>query len=395
MIVRVAAVTLLCGSLIAMQKPAKQIVNAIPPPVGPYSPAVIAGGLIYVSGTLAQDASGAVVGKGDVAAQTRRVIERMREVLVSAGSSLEQVVSVTVYLRSAGDFPAMNDAYRTFWPSAPPTRTTVVTDLVLPDALIEMSMIAVPNGAGRMVIHPEGWQKSPNPYSYGIKTGDTLFMSGLISRNGRDNTFVPGDITAQTRVVLDNAGEILKAAGMSHANVVSARVFLPDASVFQQMNGTYRTYFPSAPPARATVKAGLTSTQYVVEITMIASSAPRTVVSDGGPVNPNTSISPAISAGGRVYLSGVLGNTADNRGDTAAQTRETLARIRRTLQAAGCTPADVVDGIVYLTDMTKFAAMNDAYRAFFERSFPARSTVGVGLVAPDGLVEIMLTAVKP
>jgi len=393
MMTRVAAVTLLSCALFAMQKPTKQIVNTGPPPVGPYSAAIAAGGLIYISGTLAQDAGGGLVGKGDVAAQTRRVIERMREVLVSAGSSLEQVVSVTVYLKSASDFPAMNDAYRTYWPSAPPTRTTVITDLVLPDALIEMSMIAVPNGAGRMVIHPEGWQKAPNPYSYGIKTGDTLFMSGLISRNGRDNTVVTGDITAQTRVVLDNAGDILKAAGMTHANVVSARVFLPDASVFQQMNDTYRTYFPSEPPARATVKAGLTSNQYVVEITMIASSSPRHPVSDGGTPNPN--LSAAITAGNRVYLSGVLGNTADNRGDTTAQTRETLARIRRTLQAAGCTPADVVDGLVYLTDLKNFAAMNDAYRAFFERSFPARATVGVGLVAPDGLVEIMFTAVKP
>ena len=54
-----------------------------------------------------------------------------------------------------------------------------------------------------------------------------------------------------------------------------------------------------------------------------------------------------------------------------------------------------MDGIVYLTDLKSFAAMNDAYRVFFERSFPARATVGVGLVAPDGLVEIMFTAVKP
>src|SRR5262245_17659828 len=328
MMLRVAAVTLLCCSIIAMQKPTKQIVNAGPSPVGPYSPAVAARGLIYVSGALAQDASGAVIGKGDVAAQTRRVIERMREVLVSAGSSLEQVVSVTVYLKSAADFQMMNDAYRSFWPYAPPTRTTVITDLVLPDALVEMSMIAVPNGVGRMVIHPTGWRTAPNPYSYGIKSGDTLFMSGLISRNGRDNTIVPGDITAQTRVVLDNAGEILKTAGMTHTNVVSARVFLPDAAVFQQMNEAYRTYFPSEPPARATVKAGLTSNQYVIEITMIASSAPRRPVNDGGTPNPN--LSAAIIAGNRVYVSGVLGNTADNRGDAAAQTRETLTRIRRT-----------------------------------------------------------------
>jgi len=387
--------TFVCALIVvAMQMPAKQIVNAGPAPVGPYSPAVKAGSLIYLSGTLAQDAAGAIVGKGDIAAQTRRVIERMHEILTLSGSSLEQVVAVTVYLRNAGDFAAMNDAYKAHWPLNPPTRTTVIANLVLPDALVEMSMIAVPLGAERTVIHPAGWMRSPNPYSYAIRSGEMLFLSGLVSRNGRDNSVVTGDITKQTRVVMDNAGELLEAAGMTHANVVSARVFLPDASVFQQMNEAYRSYFSSAPPpARATVKVGLAGSQYAVEITMVASSAPREAIGAGRPANPN--LSPAIRAGRMVYVSGMLGNTPETKSDTAAQTRETLARIGTTLAAAGCSPSDVVDGLVYLTDIRDFAAMNEQYRGFFGRDFPARTTVQAGLVAPDGLVEIMLTAVTP
>ena len=384
---------LVCAlTIVAMQTSTKEIVNAGPAPVGPYSPAVKAGGFIYVSGTLAQDAGGAIVGKGDIGVQTTRVVERLREILQAAGSSLEQVVAVTVYLRSASDFAAMNGVYKQFWLSNPPTRTTVVTDLVLPDALVEMSMIAVPKGGERIVIHPEGWMKSPNPYSYAIKTGETVFLSGLVSRNGRDNSVVPGDVGTQTRTIMDNAGELLKAAGMSHANVVSSRVYLPDAATFQQMNEAYRAYFPSALPARATVGAGLAGSQYNVEITMIASSARREAISDGRAANPN--LSAVIRAGQHVYLSGVLGDTAETKGDAAAQTRETLARIRRALDAAGCTPDHVVDGLVYLADLKDYAAMNDAYRAFFERSFPARATVQTRLVPPDALVEIMLTAVK-
>ena len=377
-------------SALLAQAPAKEIVMSGPAPVGPYSPAVKAGGLIYVSGTLAQDAAGAVVGKGDIGAQTRRVIERMRDVLTSAGSSLDQVVSVTVFLKSQSDFAAMNDAYRGYWTKDPPTRTTVVSELVLPDALVEMSMIAVPNGAERVVIHPESWIKSPNPYSYAIRTGDTLFMAGLVSRNGRDNTVVGGDVGAQTKVVLDNAGELLKAAGMSHANVVSSKVYMPDVGPFQQMNEVYRRYFGTAPPARATVKAALAGPQYNVEITLIASSAKKEVIADGRPVNPN--LSAAIRAGNRVYVSGMLGNTAETKGNTVAQTKETLARIGRALEAGGCSPADVVDAVVYVTDVSNFASMNEAYRPFFERNFPARTTIGAGLVAADGLVEIMVTA---
>jgi enamine deaminase RidA (YjgF/YER057c/UK114 family) len=91
----------------------------------------------------------------------------------------------------------------------------------------------------------------------------------------------------------------------------------------------------------------------------------------------------------------MLGNTPETRGDTTAQTRETLARIDAALKAAGCSPADVVDSLVYLTDIRNFAAMNEAYRPFFQKDFPARATVQSGLVAPDGLVEIMMTAVRP
>jgi 2-iminobutanoate/2-iminopropanoate deaminase len=316
----------------------------------------------------------------------------MQEVLQAAGTSIDRAVSVTVYLKSAADFPVMNDVYRTFWPKDPPTRTTIVADFVLPDALVEMSMIAVPPGAERTIVHPPGWLASPNPYSYAIRSGDTLFLSGLVSRNGRDNTPAPGDIRAQTATVIRNAREILEAAGLTFDHVVSSRVYLTDSAHFAAMNDIYRGAFRSAPPARATVVAGMAGPQYVVEITMIASTAPKEAVGTTAAALP---LSAAIRAGGRLYLSGVLGNTAETRGDAAAQTREILARIRKTLDAAGAAPAQVVDALVYLKHAGDFAAMNAEYRAFFGKDFPARATVVTPLVAGDGLVEIMFTAATP
>ena len=303
---------LLLPAIMSMQTPSKEIVTAGPAPVGPYSPAVKAGGLIYVSGTLAQDAAGAIVGKGDVGAQTRRVLERMREILAASGSSLEQVVSATVFITQQSDFAAMNDAYRGFWTADPPVRTTIVSDLVLPDALVEISMIAVPKGGERVVVHPAGWAKSPNPYSYAIRTGDTLFLAGLVSRNGRDNSVVPGDVTAQTTTVLDNAGELLKAAGMSYANVVSAKVYLPDLAGFQQMNAVYRKYLLGGAAGARDRAGGAGGPADNVEITLVASASARDVVADGRPVNPN--LSAAIRAGNRVYVSGMLGNMPENKG---------------------------------------------------------------------------------
>ena len=363
----------------------------VPSPANlPFSAAVRADGLVYVAGD--------VIAKGDIKAQTKAVIESISQTLQKAGSSLANVASVHVYLTKAEDFAAMNEVYRTFWPKDPPVRTTIVSDLVVPGGLVEMSMIAIPNGGERVVIHPSDWIKSPNPYSYGIRSGDTLFLAGLVSRNGKDNSVVEGDMTAQTKTVLDNAAQVLKAAGMSFDNVVSSRVFITDGTKFQDMNKIYQTYFPKDPPARATVIAPLMGPQYVVEITLTASRLAKqaftTPAADGSPGKPNPNLSGAIKVGNRLYVSGILGNTADNKGNTEAQTVEMLARIGRTLKAAGFEWSNVVDGIAYITDVKNFDAMNKGYRTIFTKDFPARATVRTGLVAPDGLVEVMFVAAK-
>jgi reactive intermediate/imine deaminase len=356
----------------------------------PFSAAVRADGLIYVAGTLAQE--------GDIKAQTKTVLDELSQTLQKAGSSIGNVASVHVYLKNFADFAAMNEVYRTYWPKDPPVRTTIVSDLVRPTALVEMSMVAIPNGGERVVVHPADWIKSPNPYSYGIRTGDTLFVSGLVSRNGKDNSVIEGDMTAQTKTVLDNAAQILKAAGFSFDNVVSSRVFITDGTKFQDMNKAYQTYFPKDPPARATVIAPLMGPQYQVEITLTANRQPKqaftTPAADGTPGKPNPILSSAIKVGNRLYVSGILGNTAENKGNVEAQTTELVARVGRTLKAAGFDWNNVVDGIVYITDLANFDGMNNSYRKIFAKDFPARATVRTGLVNADGLVEIMFVAAK-
>ena len=296
----------------------------------------------------------------------------------------------------------MNQVYAGFFPKDAPARTTVVVTqpLANPDALVEIAIVAVPNGAERVVVHPNGWLRSPAPYSYGIKSGNTLFIAGLVSRSGRDNGNVKGDITAQTKTVLDNAATVLKQAAMSLGDVVSSRVYLTDEGAFQAMNTAYRSYFPAkSMPPRATVKVGLTSPDYLVEITMIAVRDPNrkailTPNPDGTAGTPNPNLSSAIQVGRRLYLAGIPGNTPANVVDVKAQTEESLARIERTLKAAGYDWSNVDDSVVYLQDMKSYQTMNAVYRAKLGKGFPARATVGVGLMGAGAAVEIMMTATK-
>ena len=389
----VRILVLLLVGVLASAPLAAQGRQVIPGPMPdlPFSAAVRADGLVYVAGMLSQEG-------GDIRTQTKKTLDDISAVLQRAGSSLANVASVTVYLTRRDDFAAMNEVYSTYWPSDPPVRTTILADLVIPGALVEIAVVAIPLGGERVVIHPRDWMRPQNPYSYGIRTGDTLFLAGLVSRNGRDNTLVEGDMTTQTRTVLDNARQILTAAGFTTDHVVSSRIYIADVARFQDMNAVYRTFFQQEPPARATVLAGLVNPQFQVEITLTAVRAPKTVITtpaaDGTPGKPSPLLSSAVKVGNRLYLAGILGHSAATKGDMEAQSREALARIGRTLTAAGFSWTDVVDGVVYITDVAQFAAMNRGYRSVFTTGFPARATVRTGLVAPDGLVEIMFTAVK-
>jgi enamine deaminase RidA (YjgF/YER057c/UK114 family) len=175
-------------------------------------------------------------------------------------------------------------------------------------------------------------------------------------------------------------------------------VYITDVADFQTMNQNYTPSFPKDPPARATVVAGLPGPTYKVEMTMTAYRGPKQAFTtpgpDGSPGKPSATLSSAIKVGNRVYVSGILGNTQDNKGDMTAQTKELLARVGRTLTAAGFSWNDVVDAIAYITDISKFQGMNEGYRSIFTKDFPTRATVGTGLVGADGLVEIMFVASK-
>ena len=322
----------------------------------------------------------------DIARQTTLALARVDERLRANRSSLADAVVITIYLKRAADFAAMNDAYRQALSGTPPTRTTVVTEPLTPGALIEIAAIGARSGADRRVVHPAAWMASPNPYSYALRTGDTLFLSGLIARNGTDNSVVTGDVATQTRAVMENARALLDAAGLSFAHVVSARAFLPDLQDFAEFNRVYREYLGADRPARATVGAALTGPAYKVEVTFVASAAPRQAIEVAAQPNPN--LSAAIRAGNGLYLSGILADGDGLKRDPASQTRDIVAKMDAVLAKAGLARRDVRDLLVYVTDDDAGKAALAECHAAFGTSVSA-SVVRSGLAAAGGRVEIM------
>ena len=335
---------------------------------------------VFVPATAAADTS------ADLARQTAMALARIDEHLRAQRSSLADAVVVTVYLKNASDFASMNDAYRRAWTGTPPTRTTVITEPMTPGALVEISAIAVPAGAGRRAVHPAAWMASPNPYSYAIRTGDTLFLSGLIARNGADNSVVSGDVVTQTRAVMENARALLEAAGLSFAHLVSARAFLPDLNDFAEFNRVYREYVGTERPARATVGAALTTKSYNVEVTFVASASPKQAVEIAPQPSPN--LSAAVKAGTSLYISGLLAEGTAAGGGPAAETREIIRKLDAILSKAGFSRSDLRDLLVYVTDEEAGRMAIAECRGAFGPAVAA-SPVRVGLALAGARVEIM------
>jgi 2-iminobutanoate/2-iminopropanoate deaminase len=116
--------------------------SSAPPAIGPYSQAIRAGNLLFVSGQIPLDpATGAMV-EGDLAAQTRRVFQNLAAILAAAGLTFDHVVRTTVYLADMNDFPAMNEVYGTYFSAPAPARATVQAARLPRDARVEIDLIA-------------------------------------------------------------------------------------------------------------------------------------------------------------------------------------------------------------------------------------------------------------
>jgi 2-iminobutanoate/2-iminopropanoate deaminase len=114
-----------------------------PQAIGPYSQAIKANGLVFVSGQISIDPSTQQLISGDVAAQTERVLKNLQGILDAAGTGLDKVVRSTVFLKSMGDFAAMNEVYGRYFTASPPARSTVEVARLPKDVLVEIDVIAL------------------------------------------------------------------------------------------------------------------------------------------------------------------------------------------------------------------------------------------------------------
>ena len=114
-----------------------------PKAIGPYSQAIKANGLVFLSGQIPLDPQTQQIVVGDIAQQTERVLDNLKAIVQAAGSSLDRVLKTTVFLADMNDFSAMNAVYARYFSNQPPARSTVEVARLPRDVRVEIDLIAL------------------------------------------------------------------------------------------------------------------------------------------------------------------------------------------------------------------------------------------------------------
>lgn|SRR5690554_1595211 len=123
-------------------KKAIAIPNA-PAPIGPYSPAVVKGNMLFVSGQIPLNPANGDIEREDIKKATKQVMENVKALVEEAGFAMSDVMKCTIFLTSMADFTDVNEVYGTFFTSEPPARETVAVKELPREVRVEISCIAM------------------------------------------------------------------------------------------------------------------------------------------------------------------------------------------------------------------------------------------------------------
>lgn len=148
----------------------------------------------------------------------------------------------------------------------------MTTKLTLARMSFAFCLLLAPHGlfAEKKPIVPAG-ASTAGPYTPGILSNGTLFVAGQIGRDAKGN--IPENFDDEVKATLENAGKILKEAGLDFSDAVAVQVYLTDMDLFDRMNKVYTTYFPEPRPARTTVGVAKLVGKAKIEITLTADAA--------------------------------------------------------------------------------------------------------------------------
>jgi len=227
-----------------------------PPPNRPYSPGILAGDTLYVSGKGDQLPDGSHPASFEE--QVRQCMRNVEATLKEAGLGFEHVVMSNIFL----DDPKNNDVatriyHEFFVDGTEPAAATVVVDWIPGGSHVEVTCVATTDVTKRRVVRSEkvGSQNVGPQHSHAVWAGNTLYLSGLAgtTQGGRS---LPTDLNEQMHQLGRNQTAILEGAGLKLDDIVSGHVYLKNMDDYRGMNAIYQEYFSKGPGVRTTLMPG-------------------------------------------------------------------------------------------------------------------------------------------
>jgi 2-iminobutanoate/2-iminopropanoate deaminase len=213
------------------------------PPMGrPYSPGILAGDTLYVSGKGDQNADGSHPGTFE--AQVRQCMKNVEATLKEAGLDFRHVVMSHVFLDDPKNREVAAKVYNEFFDSSSaPAKATTLVDWIPGGSHVEVTCIATTDLASRKVVKTEGTSKA----SAAVWAGNTLYLSGAYPSPDQQG------LAEQVHGLGRYDEAILQMAGLSLSDIVSGHVYLADMEDYQGMNTIYKEYFSKGPGVRTTL----------------------------------------------------------------------------------------------------------------------------------------------
>ena len=362
------------------------------------SDGILAGNTLYIAAQDGRSSDGTL--PADFAQEARQSLAHMREVLKAAGMDMGNLAWVQVYLTHSSDIAQMNDVYWNAIGKNPPARTILVVANLPTGQHIQINAIAVGSSAKRKLVNPAGWPQGRHTDPPGIQVDDMLYISG---QDGTDPASgkIPADYAAEVKQSLDNIGAVLKAAGMTMANVVWTNPYmaspkadtaaLPASGILAHngqmqaptmavMNKVYASYFEFGnTPGRGTIEVAELPKSARIVFTAIAG-ADLSQRKSIRPKNmaPSATASPGILYRDTYYMSGKSGFIPDQgivTPDVELQLRQSMRNLLDDLQEADQDFSDVVWSIVYVRDIKDLDKVQTLYGKFYTGAFPARTSL--------------------
>ncbi|HYO81216.1 MAG TPA: RidA family protein [Bryobacteraceae bacterium] len=343
------------------------------PPVGPYSPGILAGDYLYVSGQGAAKQDGTFpISPED---QVRQCFANVRQIVEAANLKMANVVYAQVYLKDMSAYDAMHQVWGETFPERSPARAVLGVARMPTETPVEITVVAYRNPSRVQPVGPAPDRASPPA---GVLVGDRLYLSGS-STNRAPDASEPAD---EVQGALDRMGAALKAAGMDFRHVVFVNPYLTDKMPMDVMNRIYAKHFEFGnTPARATIRVSTLPGGASIEFTGVAvrDLAKRRAVRPKN-MPPSATASPCVFADDTYYCSAKSGfipgpNTGIYASTVETQLRQTMRNLLDGLEEAELSFADVVATNVYQDDLNEFSRMNKVYAEYFSQTPPTRTTV--------------------